>query len=167
MSGRIYFPMLVPPFDEGGIAVGVTGYAFRVVYLQGGHEEPFVKNGRDVEYLVLAILVSGAYSDPFFQRGEGLVVQAEFIIHAALYLQGHRHAYRLFNLLRRLEHGCGFLTGLVEPSLLEQSGYKSIIGGEVETVLLGIQYKRKALSCLDDSRIHGVEIKEALYAIQP
>ena len=57
--------------------------------------------------------------------------------------------------------------GLVEPSLLEQSGYKSIIGGEVETVLLGIQYKRKALSCLDDSRIHGVEIKEALYAIQP
>ena len=123
MSGRIYFPMLVPPFDKGGIAVGITGYAFRVVHLQGGHEEPFVKNGRDVEYLVLAILVSGAYSDPFFQRGEGLVVQAEFIIHAALYLQGHRHAYRLFNLLRRLEHGCGFLTGLVEPSLLEQSGY--------------------------------------------
>ena len=72
--------MLVPPFDEGGIAVGVTGYAFRVVYLQGGHEEPFVKNGRDVEYLVLAILVSGAYSDPFFQRGEGLVVQAEFCL---------------------------------------------------------------------------------------
>ena len=129
MSGRIHFPMLVPPVDEGGIAVGVTGYAFRVVYLQGGHEEPFVKNGRDVEYLVLAILVSGAYSDPFFQRGEGLVVQAEFIIHAALYLQGHRHAYRLFNLLRRLEHGCGFLTGLVEPSLLEQSGYISSYWG--------------------------------------
>ena len=37
---------------------------------------------------------------------------------------------------------------------------------EVETVLLGIQYKRKAFLRLDDSRIHGVEIKEALYTIQ-
>lgn len=108
----------------------------------------------------------GHIAIPFSSEVRAWSYKPEFIIHAALYLQGHRHAYRLFNLLRRLEHGCGFLTGLVEPSLLEQSGYISIIGGEVETVLLGIQYKRKAFLRLDDSRIHGVEIKEALYTIQ-
>ena len=92
MSGRVHFPMLVSPFDEGGVAIGVTGYAFCVVHLQGGHEEPFVKNGRDVEYLVLAILVSGAIASLFQREVRAWSYVESLLIHAALYLQGHRHA---------------------------------------------------------------------------